>query len=192
MVIEVVGHDHYADIRYHSSLGVLDLEDTPTHFEFHNMLVAPGITPNKNSQPGVATFEVSADGVPSKLRMEFLDLVPLLGTSSVGYSDLKFLSLALSEYGLTDLTADALSVFRSDLEANKDMTLEYLVRKLGYDHTNANETQMALDMLAKIDLITSTKHKTGEYICSMHKSLSPDEFNTCCSSANTFAELFLQ
>ena len=76
VVIEVMGHDHYADLRYHSSNNVLDLKDTDVKFDFHNLLVAPGITPNKGNNPGVACFDVSDDGVPSNLRFEFIDLVP--------------------------------------------------------------------------------------------------------------------
>lgn len=72
------------------------------------------------------------------------------------------------------------------------MTLEYLTRKMGFDANSAEETQMAMDLYAKKDLITTSKHKTGEFICSMHKSLSPEEFNACCASANKQVELFLQ
>ena len=76
VAIEVMGHDHYADLRYHSSDNVLDFDDTDTKFDFHNLFVAPGITPNKGNNPGVAMFEISSDGVPSNLQMEFIDLVP--------------------------------------------------------------------------------------------------------------------
>lgn len=48
VVLEVSGHDHYADFRYHSSNDIRDLENTPTEFKFHNLIVAPGISPNKN------------------------------------------------------------------------------------------------------------------------------------------------
>jgi hypothetical protein len=44
VIIEVVGHDHYSDLRYHSSNNVLDLQDPSVKFDFHNMLVAPGVT----------------------------------------------------------------------------------------------------------------------------------------------------
>ena len=56
--IEVVGHDHYADLRYHSSDHVMDFDDTDTKFDFHNIFVAPGMTPNKMQNPGVAMFEM--------------------------------------------------------------------------------------------------------------------------------------
>lgn len=76
VVIEVMGHDHYGDLRYHSSDNVLDLDDTDVHFDFHNMFIAPGITPNKGNNPGIAMFKVSTEGVPYDLQFEFLDLVP--------------------------------------------------------------------------------------------------------------------
>ena len=59
VIIEVVGHDHYSDLRYHSSNNVLDLPDTDVKFDFHNMLVSPGITPWDEQNPGVAFFEIN-------------------------------------------------------------------------------------------------------------------------------------
>lgn len=116
-----------------------------------------------------------------------------MGKSSVGYSDLKFLSLDMSDYGVTSLTADALSEFRKALEADHDMALEYLTRKMGFDASSDEETQMAYALYEDMDLITTGKQKTGEYICEMHFSLSPEEFKTCCASANQALEhLFLQ
>ena len=47
IVIEVAAHDHYADLRYHSSDNVIDLPDQDPKFDFHNLFVAPGVTPNK-------------------------------------------------------------------------------------------------------------------------------------------------
>ena len=47
VIIEVFAHDHYGDLRYHSSHHVADLPDTEDKFDFHNLFVAPGITPNK-------------------------------------------------------------------------------------------------------------------------------------------------
>ena len=47
IVIEVFGHDHYADLRYHSSDSVPGLKDADPKFDFHNLFVAPGVTPNK-------------------------------------------------------------------------------------------------------------------------------------------------
>ena len=64
------------------------------------------------------------------------------------------------------------------------MTLEYLTRKLGFDANDEKSVQMAYEILADKDLISSKKHHTGEYICQMHKSISPDEFKQCSKEAN--------
>jgi hypothetical protein len=48
IVLEIAAHDHYTDLRYHTS-------DTN---HFHNMLVAPGVSPINGQNPGYATFEV--------------------------------------------------------------------------------------------------------------------------------------
>lgn len=157
VIIEVMGHDHFGDLRYHSSDNVPGMKDSDVKFDFRNMLVAPGVTPNKGNNPGVAMFEVSSDGVPSNLQFEFIDLVPQLGKSSVSYSDLEFLSLDMSEYGLTSLTASALSDFRNALENDKDMTLEYLTRKMGFNAKSSAETEMAYAIYEDKDLITTGK-----------------------------------
>ena len=97
----------------------------------------------------------------------------------------------MSDYGVTSLTAPALAEFRKALEDDKDMTLEYLTRKMGFDANDEEETQMAYAVYEDKDLITTGKQKTGEYICQMHKSLSPEEYDACCDSAN-FAEAMFE
>ena len=64
VIIEIMGHEHWADLRYHSSDNVLNMEDTEQKFDFHNMFIAPGVTPNKGQNPGVAMFEITSDGIP--------------------------------------------------------------------------------------------------------------------------------
>jgi len=48
-----MGHDHIADLRYHSSDNVVGLPDTPIKFDFHNTLIAAGISPYNGNNPGV-------------------------------------------------------------------------------------------------------------------------------------------
>jgi len=95
---------------------VLDIPDPKDEFNFHNMFVAPGVTPNKEQNPGVAIFEVTSDGVPHNLRFEFMDIYSQYFSSSVEYSDLKFNSLDMSEYGLTEITAEGLNDLKIVLE----------------------------------------------------------------------------
>lgn len=64
VILEIGGHDHYADLRFHSSWDVAGLKNTPAEFKFHNLMVAPGISPNKGQNPGVATFDISDDKRP--------------------------------------------------------------------------------------------------------------------------------
>ena len=98
VIIEVVGHDHYSDLRYHSSNNVLDLPDTDVKFDFHNMLVSPGITPWDEQNPGVAFFEINdSTYIPQNLRMEFLNLDDTIGKSGLTYADLQFNSFDLAK-----------------------------------------------------------------------------------------------
>ena len=118
VAIEVVGHDHIADLRYHSSQNLPSgYDDAPEKFDFHNVFIAPGVTPEKGQNPGVAMFEISETGVPSNLRIEFIDMESFEGQSSLSYADLKFNSFDLAkDYGFSDLSADGLTVLRKYLQ----------------------------------------------------------------------------
>jgi len=97
------------------------------------------------------------------------------------------------DYQLPDLTAKSLDSFRERLEADKDFALEYLVRKMGFNSKDSDQFDQAIDIYTDKDLVTTKKHKTGEYICQMHQSLSGKEFDACCKNANkALADLFLQ
>lgn len=155
------------------------------------MLVVPGVTPWDGQNPGVGMFEVNSAGVPTALRMEFLNLNATIGKSSVSYEDAEFLSVNFAtDFGLVDLDATSLSTFRKVLEADETFTLNYLVAKLGFDSTDSAQFDQAVKLLTDIDLVTTTKHHTGEYICQMHFSITPTEYDTCTASANK--SLFLQ
>lgn len=86
---------------------------------------------------------------------------------------------------MTAITASALSDFRKELEDDKDIALEYLTRKMGFNSSSEAETKMAYSIYEDKDLITNGKQKTGEYICQMHKSIGSDEYKDCTKSANS-------
>ena len=102
-------------------------------------------------------FEISTDGIAKNLQFEFIDIIPQLGKSQVTYADLKFLTLKMSDYGVTSLAPNSLATFRKALEANNTKTLQYLTRKLGYDASSASETQLAYAVYEDIDVITTGK-----------------------------------
>jgi hypothetical protein len=104
------------------------------------MFVAPGVTPYDGSNPGVSMFEVSDTGLPSGLRIEFLNLQDTIGKSSVTYSDLEFLSLNMAtDYNVSNLDAASLATFRKALEADEAYALNYLVNKLGFDPKDSSQ-----------------------------------------------------
>ena len=101
IVIEVVGHDHYSDLRYHSSFDVCELSDTAEEFYFHNMFVAPGVTPIDGSNPGVAKFEITPEFVPTNLEMQFLNLNDTFGQETITYGNLHWNDFNLgSQWGV--------------------------------------------------------------------------------------------
>ena len=113
IIIEVVGHDHIADLRYHSSNGVWDFKDPSPEYNFHNQLTAPGVTPYDGTNPGVAHFEINDDRKPFNLTFEFLYLESTIGLNIVpAYEDLEFYSFNYTEeYGLNPLVADDIAKF---------------------------------------------------------------------------------
>jgi hypothetical protein len=130
------------------------------------MFVAAGMTPWDGSNPGISMFEVTDAGIPTALRMEFLNLQATIGKSSVSYSDLEFHSVNMAkDYNVTDLDATSLATFRKTLESDETYTLNYLISKLGFDPTDAAQFNQGVAVLTSIDLVTTSKHHVGEYLC---------------------------
>lgn len=71
IIIELAGHDHFSSLRTHKT------SDT-TEF-YHNLFVAPSITPWYDNNPGVSSFKISDDFKPVALRQTFLNLSPTIG-----------------------------------------------------------------------------------------------------------------
>ena len=95
-----------------------------------------------------------------------MDLNPSFGKTSVNYEDITWLSLDLeADFGVSNLDPESLSTFRNLLQDDYDLSIDYLVAKLGFDPTNQDEVDQALAIYEDKDLISTKKHKTDEYIC---------------------------
>ena len=115
MVIEIAGHDHYGDLRFHSSKAVANLKDlSGSEFYFHNLLVSPGLTAYGDSNPGVSYFEIT-NNVPHNLRMEFINIGSSYGKKQVTYEDADFNSVSFSAFGLNQIDATTLSNYYKTL-----------------------------------------------------------------------------
>ena len=69
--MEFYGHDHFASLRVHND----DFKDM-----YHNIFIAPSITPWYSNNPGVTSFEISADQLkPQSLRSTYLNLSATIG-----------------------------------------------------------------------------------------------------------------
>ena len=127
-------------------------------------------------------FEISDSGIPSSLKMEFVDMMSFAGSTSIAYDDLIFRSLDFAaDYGLESLTPDGIFNFKNYLEdsQNYDTALNYLVSKQGFDPANSVERNKALSWYVSKELITPDTFELGNYICLMHKNISVDEFTAC-------------
>jgi hypothetical protein len=128
-VIEVVAHDHFADVRYNS---FKDPKTGKTVY-YHNFFVAPGATPDKNQNPGYSIFEIDeVTFEPKNLRFTFLDIHETYGHTTIpSLSKLTFRECALSDFGLVSLTPESIHQFRLSLEEDKLLTIRYLISKMG-------------------------------------------------------------
>ena len=127
-------------------------------------------------------FEISDDGTPHSLKMEFIDMMSFKGRSSIAYDDLTFRSLDLAaDYGLNELTPQGLRHFRHFLEdpSNYDTAISYLISKMGYDPSDPDEAEYALKWYVNKKLVTEDDHQIWAYLCLMHKSLSVQELSKC-------------
>lgn len=149
IVLEVGGHDHYADLRFHTSQNVANIKDAKDKFNFHNLFVSPGMTPYGDSNPGVSKFELDSNLVPQNLRMEFLDLDATFGKTSVPYSEAKFWTVDYAkDYGVTYMTSDSLADFYDKLASQDEgITLNYLISKLGFDYNDSQQRQQGIALL---------------------------------------------
>ena len=70
-----------------------------------------------------------------------------------------------TDFNLDALDATSLATFRKVLEADEAYTLDYLVTKLGFNPRDSSQFDQGVAILTDIDLITTTKHHVGEYLC---------------------------
>lgn len=191
IIIEVGAHDHIASLRYHSSKNVMDLPDPSVAYDFHNLLVAPAVTPNKNQNPGIAMFEVD-NGIPHSLKYEFLDLNPTFGSTNVP-ANLTFMSLDFAaQYGVTQIDATSLAAFRKRIEADVKLAHDYMVRQVGFNPADSVEYAQAMAIYSDEKLVTSSGDVTA-FLCEMHKSISGTEESACASGNSIeYLGMFLQ
>ena len=99
ILLELAGHDHFASLRAHMN----------DEWEvYHNLFVAPSITPWYKNNPGVTSFEITDDTlIPQKLRTTFLNLRKTLGKETVTpFEELEFRELDYeASFGIKDMTA---------------------------------------------------------------------------------------
>ena len=186
IVIEVCAHDHYADVRYHSSGNT-----TAKKFFFHNLIVSPGVTPIDGSNPGFGVFEVDATTfIPRNLELHFLPLEKTYGWKSIptDISVFPFRRVELSQFGLTGLTAQDLSTFQNLLSFNDNLTYKYLVSKVGFNPADAIEFEQGMSLYVNdLQIITASKRKTYKFICQMHLSKDKAELDQCIADNKALA-----
>ena len=155
IVAEVVAHDHYSDVRYHS-----DVDSTGTKYFFHNTLISPGITPINGQNPGYATFTVdSTTLVPENWQLHFLSLERTYGwdTLPADLSKYPFRDVSLSQFGVHSLTAVALKDFKNTLDSDQTLLYRYLVSKIGFDASDSVEYEKGMQIyIERLGIVSAT------------------------------------
>jgi hypothetical protein len=82
----------------------------------------------------------------------------------------------------------ALADWRKRLEADNNMTLDYLVRKVGFNPLIPSEYSAAMAIYSSEKLVTKSNDTTC-FICQMHKSLSSTEEDACCSGNGLYSAM---
>jgi hypothetical protein len=76
------------------------------------------------------------------------------------------------------LTSDSLQAFGQVLSLNDELTLNYLVSKLGFDPSDPGQFEQGIAVLMAKELVASTLDPHA-YFCQMRESLTPEEFAEC-------------
>ena len=125
IIIELAGHDHLESLRTHK----IDNDNY-----FHNLLVAPSITPWYNNNPGVSSLTIDGDLVARNLKSTYLNLAPTIGPiSATPFDELEFRELDFAkQFGIKDLSAESIYKFALRLAGDEKLHKEYLIRKMGF------------------------------------------------------------
>lgn len=188
IIIELAGHDHFADLR------------TSANMErelFHNMLVAPSITPWYRNNPGVTSFEITDDFVPQSLRSTFLNLKATYGRDGpFRAEDLEFRELDFEkQYGIKEMTPDEIWALAYRLTQDHTLHKDYLIRKMGLDPEIKSEVEQAVGILLEkelIDVASGGMYSMWPQICVMTANKTEEEFKGCLKAKDRFPEELFQ
>ena len=189
VIIELAGHDHFTAMRYHSSHGVFDLPDPEQKFNFHNLLIAPSVTPWYRNNPGVSVFELSDAFVPQNLRTTYLNLEPTMNvTERTPYEQLEFRSIDYEvDFGIKELTPYAFETLAQRFKRDANLHKEFMVRSVGMHPSDPKEVLRAYEIFIERGLgIQLSKEDPNDvslwpHICTMTSNISVDEFALCAA-----------
>jgi hypothetical protein len=155
IIIQINGHDHHADLRYHKGLipdflSVSELDaymklysektGTPLEeFTFNNMLLNPSVTSLDGTNPGFSLFDFDTKKeVMHNLRMHYLDIRKTLNMTDVGditkHQELFQEVNYYQDYGVKAMDSKSmLGLTRKLEEGGLDLLLRYITDKAGFN-----------------------------------------------------------
>eukprot|EP00347_Sterkiella_histriomuscorum_P018186 403346462 len=188
VLIEISGHDHVADLRYNKGSYVemvdkfLSVEEEQKDYNFHNLLIAPGVTSATAQNPGYTTFTLDNEQTAVKdLQMTFLPIEKTYNNSYV-VSDLDswpWRHLEFKSLGINEITADSIDSLKNRIIEDEAFLWKYLTLKIGYDPEDPVEMQKSISMHINEVGIVDDDNNTYMYKCQMFNSLGHDDFLDC-------------
>ncbi|CDW83200.1 UNKNOWN [Stylonychia lemnae] len=189
ILLEVSGHDHISDLRYnhgskiHQSAKKSLTSGSLNDFNFHNIVIAPGVTSASAQNPGYALFTVEdQDHISARnLTMVFLPIQKTYNWTSIpqDLSQWPFRTLNFNSFGLHDLSADSFHELRHRLQKDNKLLLNYLALKTGFDPNDPIEFQTAIAIHQKVATLLTSDLNPYVYFCQMHKNLGHLDYTNC-------------
>lgn len=114
-----------------------------------------------------------------------------MGKDELTADDLHFRDLNVSKkYDIPYLTAEGIADFVNRLKDDERLTHKYIIDKFGFDNTNIIESAYALSIYQEFALVGPTpEYSITQYLCSLEKNASSDEFLACVADAEKAMQL---
>lgn len=191
IIMEVGGHDHLSSLRYHCKKDIIEtlkhVDSNDEDFLFHNIVIAPSMTPWYSNNPGTGMFQIrDTDLIPFGLKHSFLNLRPTLGQEApTPFDKLEFRHLDFEkEFGLTELTPSGFDILRKKLQADNVLREHYMMRVLGFLSNEKFERDQAFEIYKSKGLAVEVApgvYNTWNFICLFTKNISAAEYAQCIS-----------
>lgn len=205
IIIQINGHDHHADLRYHKGLipeflrvseldSYMKLHSEKTgipveDFTFNNMLINPALTSLDGTNPGFSLFRFDATKEKvHNLEMHYLEIRKTYNLTNV--EDITNPSFVFElvdffeDYGVKTIDSKSLLRLTNRLEdGGMDLMLRYITDKAGFNSSDRREQELVVKIYTEDGLIGDS-FQNVRYICIQSEGLTTSEVKDCWNRKN--------